>query len=99
MRISSGVIPVTTLAVLLALSFASSVYAGAEVIVTEGVVFVDDATGTVGVDTKDYGTLFPVNGPALVRSGQIGDGDPVDVKIVYDNGRKHEHRGHVTVLK
>lgn len=74
--------------------------AGDNVVITEGVVFVEK-DGTVGVVVRSpegSENLYPSNGHGLLKSGQIFPGEVVTVKIVTDKG-KGKHRGHVTVLK
>ncbi|MCA9247085.1 MAG: hypothetical protein KDA42_08225 [Planctomycetales bacterium] len=67
--------------------------------ILSGVVVVDrDGVVLVLLD-QDAGEVEPVNGAGLLNAGQIAPGDVVDVKITHDNGKKHKHRGHVTILK
>ncbi len=98
MHISSAIknfTQVSLLGVLLAFCLSVSTCAAGEVIITEGMVCVDK-DGIVEVCVRDQ-YYTPSNGRGLLRSGQIADGDPVRVRIVYD--KRYEFRGHVTVLK
>lgn len=89
-------------AVMFALSLTTLAVAESATTFETGVVRVRQSGAVrvvVNPGQQDRRVYDPVNGEALLRAGRIGPGQLVRIKITTDNGKKHKHRGHVTILK